>query len=66
MKKNEPIMSNERLIVLDSIGRFCRSWTLVMTLIVMALTVCDIIVSNGAPAGCSEVFLPGFRLPLLR
>lgn len=62
MKKNEPIMSNERLIVLDSIGRFCRSWTLVMTLIVMALTVCDIIVSNGAPGGLLGSFLTGLSL----
>lgn len=62
MKKNEPIMSNERLLVLDSIAKFCRNWTLVMTLTVMVLTVCDIIVSNGAAGDLLGSFLTGLSL----
>ncbi len=61
MKKNTPIMSHERLEILDKIGGFCKKWTLVMTLAVMLLTVADIFFS-GSQIGIFDSFMTGLSL----
>lgn len=46
MKKNQPVVSHERLKVFERIATFCRRWTLVMTVIVFALTVCSLLIGK--------------------
>lgn len=62
MRKNEPVMRSEKFVVINSISKFCRNWTLVMLVAVMLLTVCDIIVSSGASGGLFDSFLTGLSL----
>ncbi len=62
MKKNTPVLSHERLEVLNRIGGFCKRWTLVMTLTIMALTVADIIFTRADSIGIFGSFMTGLSL----
>ncbi len=42
MKKNQPIVSHEKLGIFEWIAKFCRRWTLCMTLGILVLTVLSI------------------------
>ena len=61
-KKNTPVLSHERLEVLNRIGGFCKRWTLVMTLTIMALTVADIIFTRADSIGIFGSFMTGLSL----
>lgn len=61
MKKNQPIVSHERLKIFERITVFCRRWTLVMTLIIFALTVASLIVSD-IEGGIFGSFMTGVSL----
>ncbi len=61
MKKNQPIVSHERLRVFERIATFCRRWTLVMTLTVFALTVLSLLIGQGGE-GIFGPFMTGVSL----
>ncbi len=61
MKKNQPIVSHERLKIFERISVFCRRWTLVMTLIIFALTVLSL-TSNYVDGGIFGSFMTGVSL----
>ncbi len=61
MKKNQPIVSHERLHVFDRISTFCRRWTLVMTITVFVLTVMSLFVEK-ANNGIFPSFMTGISL----
>ena len=62
MKKNNPIISHEKLAVFEKIGSFCRKWTLVMTLAIMVITVLDIFLSSSESFGVFSSFMTGLSL----
>lgn len=47
MKKNQPIVSHERLKIFEKIATFCRRWTLFMTLTVLVLTVATLLLGRA-------------------
>ncbi len=61
MKKNNPIVSHERLQVFDRIAVFCRRWTLAMTTIVFVLTVMSLLVEE-TNNGIFPSFMTGVSL----
>ena len=61
MKKNNPIVSHERLQVFDRIAVFCRRWTLAMTTIVFVLTVMSLLVEK-TNNGIFPSFMTGVSL----
>ncbi len=61
MKKNQPIVSHERLRIFERIATFCRRWTLVMTATVFALTVMSLLVEK-ADNGIFPSFMTGVSL----
>ncbi|MBE6636372.1 MAG: cation-transporting P-type ATPase [Ruminococcaceae bacterium] len=62
MGKNQPMVSHERLEILDRIGRFCKVWTLTMTLLIFVLTVADLLIGVGAKEGIFGSFMTGLSL----
>lgn len=60
MGKNQPIISHERLEILDRINGFCKKWTLVMTLVIFVLTVTDLVVATSH--GVFSSFMTGISL----
>ena len=61
MKKNQPIVSHERLKIFEKIATFCRRWTLFMTLTVLALTVASLMLGR-AENGIFGSFMTGVSL----
>jgi len=62
MGKNLPIVSHERLEVLERVGSFCKKWTLVMTTMVLVLTVTDLVVGGSLGKGIFGSFMTGLSL----
>lgn len=62
MKKNQPIVSHERLEIFDHISDFCKKWTLAMTVMVLVLTVLDLLLGVAASTGIFESFMKGLSL----
>ncbi len=61
MKKNQPIVSHERLRIFERIATFCRRWTLAMTATVFVLTVMSLLVEK-ADNGIFPSFMTGVSL----
>lgn len=61
MKKNQPIVSHEKLKIFDKIAIFCRRWTLFMTLTVMALTLLTVFFGKSE-SGLFGAFISGVSL----
>ncbi|MBQ7779328.1 MAG: cation-transporting P-type ATPase [Clostridia bacterium] len=61
MKKNQPIVSHERLQVFERIAVFCRRWTLAMTTGVFILTVLSLLVES-TNNGIFPSFMTGVSL----
>ncbi len=62
MKKNQPIISHERLEIFDHISGFCKKWTLAMTVMVLVLTVTDLVVGTTSATGIFGSFMKGLSL----
>ncbi|MBQ4064802.1 MAG: hypothetical protein IJD10_01740, partial [Clostridia bacterium] len=62
MGKNLPIVSHERLEVIERVGSFCKKWTLVMTTMVLVLTVTDLVVGGSLGKGIFGSFMTGLSL----
>ncbi len=62
MKKNQPIISHERLEIFDHISGFCKKWTLAMTVMVLVLTVTDLVVGVTTSTGIFGSFMKGLSL----
>ncbi len=61
MKKNQPIVSHERIQVFDRIAVFCRRWTLAMTVTVFILTVMSLF-AETTNTGIFPSFMTGVSL----
>lgn len=53
---------NDQMAVFDRIAAFCRNWTLIMTLFIMAVTIIDLFVSRIQGHGIFESFMTGLSL----
>ena len=61
MKKNQPIVSHEKLHIFEKISVFCRRWTLFMTFTVLVLTVMSVLLGQ-AENGIFSSFMIGVSL----